>query len=107
MLAAGVTFEQPRGFYATARVRYFDERALEESGSGMSGSSLVFNGGFGWRAANLELRVDVLNLFDRLEDEITYLHASRLPGEAPEGVMDRHLHPLEPRSVRAYAVWKF
>jgi hypothetical protein len=26
---------------------------------------------------------------------------------ALEGVVDRHLHPLEPRAVRAYATWKF
>jgi hypothetical protein len=34
-------------------------------------------------------------------------YASRLPGEPPEGVEDRHFHPIEPRTARMYANWRF
>lgn len=44
--------------------------------------------------------MDVFNLFNRQANDIEYYYASRLPGEATEGVSDRHSHPAEPRSVR-------
>ena len=47
------------------------------------------------------MRVDVLNLLDSDDDDITYFYASRLAGEPAEGVEDLHFHPIEPRTVRA------
>ena len=52
-------------------------------------------------------RIDVLNLLDSTDDDITYWYASRLPGEPAEGVEDYHFHPLEPRNVRLYVTWKY
>ena len=46
------------------------------------------------------IRVEVLNLFDRKVDDITYFYASRLQGEPAQGVADRHFHPAEPRTLR-------
>jgi hypothetical protein len=53
------------------------------------------------------VRVDVLNLLDSEDDDITYFYASRLPGELGEGVEGVHFHPIEPRIVRVHASWKF
>jgi hypothetical protein len=53
------------------------------------------------------VRIDVLNLLDSEDDEITYFYASRLPGEPAEGVEDLHFHPIEPRTARVHASWKF
>jgi hypothetical protein len=107
VFAAGVTFEQPRGFYGSARLRYFGPRPLVEDGSVESDSSLSVNAGLGWRRGAFDVRVDVLNLLDSEDDDITYFYASRLAGEPDDGVEDLHLHPMEPRTVRAYASWKF
>ena len=38
--------------------------------------------------------------FDSYDPDIEYFYASRLAGEAPEGVEDRHFHRFEPRQVR-------
>ncbi len=107
VLRAGVTFEQPRGFYGSARLRYFGRRPLTEDGRVESDSSLIVNAGVGWRRGAVDVRVDVLNLLDSDDDDITYFYAARLAGEPAEGVEDLHFHPLEPRTVRAHASWKF
>ena len=107
VLAAGVTFEQPRGFYGSARLRYFGPRPLVEDGNVESDSSLVLNAGLGWRGGAVDVRADVLNLLDSADDDITYFYASRLPGEPAEGIEDLHFHPIEPRTLRVHASWKF
>ena len=105
VLAAGAVAEFDNGTYGTLRVRYFGDRPLVEDGSIRSGSSTVWNLGFGYAIGRLDFRVDVLNLFDSGDDDITYYYESRLPGEAAAGVSDLHFHPLEPRTVRAYLTW--
>jgi hypothetical protein len=107
VLAAGVTLQNPQGFYGSLRLRYFGARPLIEDGSIESDPSTVFNLALGYKRSNFDLRVDVLNLFDSDDDDITYWYASRLPGEPDEGVEDYHFHPIEPRNLRAYATWKF
>lgn len=51
--------------------------------------------------------LEMLNALDGDDDDITYYYASRLPGEPAEGVEDLHFHPIEPRTVRAHASWRF
>jgi hypothetical protein len=107
VLAAGITYESPEGFYGSARLRYFGPRPLIEDGSVESDASTVVNATIGFRHERYDLRLDLLNVFDSDDDDITYLYASRLPGEPAEGIEDRHFHPIEPRTVRAYLSWKF
>lgn len=105
VLAAGTVAEFGNGAYGTLRVRYFGDRPLVEDGSVRSGSSTVWNLGFGYKVGRLDFRIDVLNLFDSGDDDITYFYESRLPAEATAGVGDLHFHPLEPRTIRAYLTW--
>jgi hypothetical protein len=49
----------------------------------------------------------VLNLLNAHDANITYYYASRLPGEQADGVNDEHLHPVEPRQVRASIHYAF
>jgi hypothetical protein len=107
VLAAGLTYENADGFYGSARLRYFGPRPLIEDGSVKSDSSTVVNATIGFRRERYDLRVDLLNVLDSDDDDITYLYASRLPFEPDEGVEDQHFHPMEPRTVRAYLSWKF
>ncbi|HKJ19138.1 MAG: hypothetical protein OEQ16_16420 [Gammaproteobacteria bacterium] len=49
-----------------------------------------------------------MNLLDAEDQDIDYYYASRLAGEpveGVEGVEDVHLHPMEPRTVRASITW--
>lgn len=103
--AAGAVAEFGNGGYGTLRVRHFGDRPLVEDGSIRSSSSTVWNLGFGYRFGKMEFKIDVLNLLDSGDDDITYFYESRLPGEAAAGVGDLHFHPLEPRTYRAYLTW--
>ena len=53
-------------------------------------------------SADVDLALDVLNLTDRRNHDISYWYNSRLPGEAA-GVGDVHAHPAEPRTLRMTA----
>jgi hypothetical protein len=80
---------------------------LIEDGTVESASSMVWNASVGVRRESFEIRLDVLNLLDSADDDITYFYASRLPGEPAEGVEDIHLHPMEPRTARVHVNWRF
>lgn len=54
-------------------------------------------------AGRLRLGIDVLNLFNARDPDISYFYASRLRGEPAGGIDDRHIHPVEPRQVRVTA----
>ncbi len=105
VFAAGVVGTLDNGVYGTLRVRHFGDRPLTEDGSVRSDSSTVWNLGLGVNAGTLDFRLEVLNLFDSADDDITYFYDSRLPGEAVDGIGDIHFHPIEPRTIRAYLTW--
>src|SRR5690606_2566010 len=75
VLAAGVTVNRPSGLYGSARLRYFGPRPLVEDGGIESGSSRVVNAMLGYRRDRLDLRFEVLNVFDSDDDDITYFYA--------------------------------
>jgi hypothetical protein len=56
----------------------------------------------GYRFQNgLRLQLDAFNLFNTKTNQIEYFYESRLSNE-PSGVatFDRHIHPVEPLSIR-------
>jgi hypothetical protein len=86
---------------AGLRLRYFGPRPLIEDNSVRSGSSTLVNAKAAYALTKQsKIRVELLNLFDRKVDDITYFYTSRLQGEPAEGVADRHFHPAEPRTLR-------
>ena len=107
VLAIGLSGEHPSGWYGSARLRYFGERPLIEDGSVESDPSTAVNLLLGWKRGAFDARLEILNLLDSNDDDITYLYASRLPGEADEGVDDQHFHPMEPRTARLHLGWRF
>jgi outer membrane receptor protein involved in Fe transport len=92
----------PGGRWSGAfQLRYFGPRPLVEDNSVRSSSTALAYLRTGYRIdRDWQLSVDVFNLFDRRVNDIEYYYASRLPGEAPGGVEDIHLHPGEPRTAR-------
>lgn len=106
-LLLGLTGVWENGLYASARLRYLGDAPLIEDGSVTSNDSLLVNAGVGYRLRNLDFRLEVFNLLDSDDNDISYYYGSRLPAESPGGAEDVHLHPLEPRTVRASitALW--
>lgn len=107
VMNGGVTCKSDSGFFTTFRGRYFGPRPLTEDGSVESDSSLVFNLRTGYDFSdNLRFAIDVLNLFDSDDDDITYYYESQLDSEVA-GVEDVHFHPIEPRTLRATLTYRF
>jgi hypothetical protein len=95
-----------RGVFAALHVRRFGSYPLAQSDSVRAPSTTVVNADAGYLlAAGVRVQVTMLNVFNSLGDDIDYYYASRLPGEAAAGVMDQHLHPIEPRQLRVSVSW--
>lgn len=107
VVAAGASVRYPSGFYGSLRLRHFGPRPLIEDGSVESDASTVLNLSAGIERGDYEFRLDVLNLLDSNDDDISYFYASRLPGEITAGIEDIHFHPMEPRTMRLHARWRF
>ncbi|MET0357704.1 MAG: TonB-dependent receptor, partial [Cellvibrio sp.] len=106
--SAGITYGSPtNGLHSTLRYRYFGARRLDSFNEhqAKATSTVNFGIGYGWEKINIEL--DILNLFDSTDHDIDYFYSSRLQGEPDEGVEDIHYHPVEPRTVRLKAEYRF
>ncbi|MET0252024.1 MAG: TonB-dependent receptor [Novosphingobium sp.] len=100
VLSAGATVDLPGGLSGSLRLRHFGPAPLIEDNSARSQATTLVNLGGYYRFGRARVGVDVLNLFDARDADITYFYASRLPGEPAAGVEDTHIHPVEPRQVR-------
>ncbi|WP_374528325.1 TonB-dependent receptor [Novosphingobium sp.] len=107
VLGGGISAKLTTQLTATARVRHFASAPLIGDGSQRSQSTTLVNLGCYWEMGSVRFGVDVLNLFDAKDPDITYWYASRLPGEPVDGVEDRHVHPVEPRQVRVSLRYAF
>jgi outer membrane receptor protein involved in Fe transport len=107
-LSGGVNFGDKEGWSGGLRLRYFGPRPLIENDSQKSASSTLVNARLGYAInKQFKLGAEVLNLFNRKVDDITYFYASRLQGESAAGLEDKHFHPAEPRSLRLSAILNF
>ena len=101
IISSGITLGDDLGFYGALRGRFFSERPLTADKSIESDNSFQVNARIGYRWENWDVALDVLNLLDRNDNDIEYYYTSRLPGEPAAGIDDVHLHPTEPRTIRA------
>jgi outer membrane receptor protein involved in Fe transport len=84
----------------SAWVRYFGPRPLIEDNSVRSSSSTIINLATGLKLSRqVQLSLELLNLFDAKVADIAYYYASQLQGEAAP-VNDIHTHPAEPFTAR-------
>lgn len=113
--SAGVSWAVGRWTLGT-RLRYFGPRPLIEDNSVRSASSFLVNLKAGYRIRkDVRVFVEVLNVFNKRANDIDYYYASRLKGEpspvdadgVPTGIQDHHIHPAEPRTLRAGIAWIF
>jgi outer membrane receptor protein involved in Fe transport len=101
VISAGAAVDLGHGFSTSLRVRHFGAAPLIEDDSVRSEPTTLVNLGAYFRTGRFKLGVDILNLFDARDADISYFYPSRLPGEPADGVEDRHIHPVEPRQIRA------
>ncbi len=96
---AGATFLWGDGWESSLRVRHLGEAALIEDNSVRAPTTTLVNLGVSRNFGRFELGLDVLNLLDAKDNDITYFYESQLQGEA-NPVEDIHFHPVHPRSVK-------
>jgi TonB dependent receptor len=108
VMSAGVSVPRYGPWSGALFLRYNGSYPLTEDNRVRSDAQAVFDAQMGYEMArNLQLRLDVFNLFNAETDDISYYYESRLPGEPPEGVADRHVHPGHPRSFRVSLSYRF
>jgi hypothetical protein len=89
-------------------VRYIGAAPLIEDNSIRSNSSVNSNLRISRKISNdLDVALDILNLTDRKNNDISYYYASRVAGEPAGGIDGVHVHPAEPRTVRVSARMRF
>ena len=108
MVSAGLGVEQYGPWSGGLFLRYIGSYPLIEDNRLRSDPQTVFDAQVGYNITpQLRLRLDVFNLFNQSNNDITYFYESRLPGEPPEGVADKHIHPGEERSLRVSLSYRF
>ena len=80
---------------------------LIETNAARSRPATVANLSYNYNIGSATLSVEMLNVFDSRNNDITYFYTSRLRGEPIDGVDDYHFHPVEPREVRAAIRYSF
>lgn len=85
---------------AAVRVRHIGPHALVEDNSLRTKPATVVNLRAAWTPGRFETYIDLLNILDTDSKDIEYFYASRLPGEALEGVEGVHSRAMEPRMIR-------
>ncbi len=89
-------------------VRYIGAAPLVEDNSVRSIASVTTNLRVNRKISNnLDVALDVLNVTDRKNNDISYYYTSRVAGETLAGVDGVHVHPSEPRTIRVTAQMRF
>ncbi len=107
VIAAGITYQNKPGFFASLRLRYFGQRPLIEDNSFRSDSTLLLNAQVGYEFNRTwTVSAEVLNLLDRRDHDIDYAYESRVrPGD--DASTQLHFHPVEPVQVRFAVTARF
>ncbi|MDQ8179024.1 TonB-dependent receptor [Pelagicoccus sp. SDUM812005] len=104
---AGVSYQLTESLNLAARYRYFGGRPLVEDGSVYSEASDSVSLRLSREGESWDWTVQVSNLFDSRDPDISYYYESRLPGESLAGVADIHSHVMKPRTVQLRVKRKF
>ncbi len=99
MITGGVAAQLSQRSSTEFTLRKLGPAPLREDDSVSSSPSTLANLLYRYQFDRASLTIEVLNVFDRHDDDITYYYTSRLSSES-SGVDDIHFHPMEPRTLR-------
>lgn len=105
VFSAGINNRWSESFYTHMRVRYFGEYPLDGGATGDASTLVNLRAGYQINN-NWSAKLDVLNLLDSNDTDISYFYASQLAAET-QAVADIHYHVFEPRSYRLYVNYQF
>jgi hypothetical protein len=98
----GVYLRPFRGWSGGLQFRYFGAHPLVEDNSVRSDGDQEWNLDVKYAlASGWNFGLGIFNIFNQAYNAADYYYTDRLPGDPAAGVAGVHIHPLEPRSVRA------
>jgi outer membrane receptor protein involved in Fe transport len=101
VVSGGASIDNYKKMFGSIRLRYFGPRTLIEDNSIQSKATTLLNVEAGYQVTKaMRVNLELFNLANETVSDIDYYFASRLPGEAAEGVEDFHTHPAVPRTAR-------
>jgi outer membrane receptor protein involved in Fe transport len=103
VIALGINADIGGGLSASLRARHFGSAPLIEDNSQRSGATTLVNMGAYYRYGPVRIGLDLFNVFNSNDADISYFYPSRLQGEPATGIEDLHFHPVEPRQLRISA----
>lgn len=107
VLSMGATYQANSNWQLSLRLRHFGKRTLDSFNEMRSASSTVVNGRVQYQLDRWQFSAELFNLLNSRASDIEYFYSSRLPGETAEGIADKHLHPMTPRSLRLSLSYRF
>ncbi|MCC9603271.1 TonB-dependent receptor plug domain-containing protein [Stieleria sp. JC731] len=106
VVTTGITAQGPDSpWYGTFRLRHYGPAALSEDNSARSSTTTLANMQVGYQTRRMTMAVDIFNLFDSDDNDITYFYESQPLGLA--AAEDLHFHSVEPLMARASVTWRF
>ena len=106
IVTGGVYAGRATGPQGSVQLRHFGPRPLTGDNSVRQSATTLVNARAGYGLGRVAIAVDLLNVLDSEDADVSYFYASRLRGEAAE-VEDVHAHPVVPRSVRLSLTARF
>lgn len=106
-VSIGAAITEYEDYFGGLRLRYFGSRALIEDNTVRSKPSTLVNLKAGRHLTkNIDVSLDIYNLFDRKTYDIEYYYESKLASETTS-VTDHMVHPGEPRSARFTLTYRY
>ena len=106
IVTGGITVNPIGGWLGSFRLRHFGPRPLVETGEITSQATTLLNFKAGYDFGNFQVEMDLLNVFNAANPDISYYYTSRFHGEASSEVTDIHFHPVIPRTLRMSITWR-
>ncbi len=107
IVSAGLYAGRETGPIGALQIRHFGPRPLTGDGNIEADATTLVNAKVGYRLGAVAVSLDVLNVLDSQDADVSYYYASRLRGEPAEGVEDVHFHPVTPRTARLTVLARF
>jgi len=103
----GLRYESASPWSGALRLRYLGPRPLTEDATVHSAASWLLNLRMGYKVSpRTQWSLDVYNLLNSKVNDIEYWYASQMRAET-QAVLDRHIHPAEPRVARLTVTHRF
>jgi len=106
IVTGGLTVNSTGGWLGSFRLRHFGPRPLIETGEIISDATTLLNLKAGYNFRTIQIEMDLLNLLNSANTDISYYYDSRFRRDVSSESGDIHFHPVMPRTLRMSITWR-